>query len=177
MERTADGKVLSMMDDAIRFELVLGTRGRSGEQFDIWQAVYSPVGEDGYPQPILDPRTGAIDHKVAEYWKEHYDLDYIMQRDWKTLGPKLIGKLHFAVGDNDSYYLDRAVRLTEKFLETTKDPGKGPYFAGDFDYGHLQPHGYSGDPKIPLNNRFMALMQEWMLKTAPSGADIKSWRY
>jgi hypothetical protein len=177
MERTADGKVLSMMDDAIRFELVLGTKGRSGEQFDIWQAVYSPVGDDGYPQLILDPRTGAIDHKVAEYWKEHYDLDYIMQRDWKTLGPKLIGKLHFAVGDNDSYYLDRAVRLTEKFLETTKDPGKGPYFAGDFDYGHLQPHGYSGDPKIPLNNRFMMLMSDWMLKTAPAGADVKSWRY
>jgi hypothetical protein len=176
MERTADGKVLSMMDDAVRFELVLGTRGRSGEQFDIWQAVYSPVGEDGYPQLIIDPRTGAIDHKVAGYWKEHYDLDYIMQRDWKTLGPKLIGKLHFAVGDNDSYYLDRAVRLTEKFLETTKDPGKGPYYGGDFDYGHLQPHGYSGDPKIPLNNRFMTLMAEWMLKTAPSGAD-KSWRY
>jgi Putative esterase len=177
MERTADGKVLSMMDDAIRFELVLGTKGRSGEQFDIWQAVYSPVGADGYPQLILDPRTGAIDRKVAEYWKEHYDFDYIMQRDWKTLGPKLVGKLHFAVGDNDSYYLDRAVRLTEKFLETTKDAGKGPYYGGDFDYGHLQPHGYSGDPKIPLNNRFMTLMSEWMLKTAPAGADVKSWRY
>jgi hypothetical protein len=177
MERTADGKVLSMMDDAIRFELVLGTRGRSGEQFDIWQAVYSPMDKDGYPQLILDPRTGEIDHKVADYWKEHYDLDYIMQRDWKTLGSKLIGKLHFAVGDNDSYYLDRAVRLTEKFLESTKEPGKGPYYGGDFDYGHLQPHGYSGDPKIPLNNRFMTLMNEWMVKTAPAGADTKSWRY
>jgi hypothetical protein len=177
MERTADGKVLSMMDDAIRFELVLGTRARSGEQFDIWQAVYSPVGEDGYPQLIIDPRTGAIDHRVAEYWKERYDLNSIMQRDWKTLGPKLVGKLHFAVGDNDSYYLDRAVRLTEKFLESTKDPGKGPYYAGDFDYGHLQPHGYSGDPKIPLNQRIMPLMMEWMLKTAPPGADVRSWRY
>ena len=177
MERTADGKVLSMMDDAIRFELVLGTHGRSGEQFDIWQAVYSPVGEDGYPQLIIDPLTGAIDHRVAEYWKQHFDLDYIMQRDWKTLGPKLVGKLHFAVGDNDSYYLDRAVRLTEKFLETTKDPGKGPYFAGDFDYGHLQPHGYSGDPKTPLNNRVLTQMSDWILKTAPEGADVKSWRY
>jgi len=177
MERTADGKVLSMMDDAIRFELVLGTKGRSGEQFDIWQAVYSPEGDDGYPRLILDPRTGAIDHKVADYWKEHYDLDSIMQRDWKTLGPKLIGKLHFAVGDNDSYYLDRAVRLTEKFLESTKDPGKGPYYGGDFDYGHLAPHGYTGDPKIPLNDRFLALMMSWMLKTAPPGADVASWRY
>ena len=177
MERTADGKVTSDMDDAIRFELVLGTKGRSGEQFDIWQAVYSPVGEDGYPQLILDPRTGAIDHKVADYWKEHYDLDYIMQRDWKTLGPKLVGKLHFAVGDNDSYYLDRAVRLTQGFLDSTKEPGKGPYFGGDFEYGHLAPHCYSGDPKVPLNNRIMPQALEWMLKTAPNGADVRSWRY
>jgi hypothetical protein len=177
MERTADGKVLSMMDEAIRFELVLGARGRSGEQFDIWQAVYSPVGEDGYPKLILDPRTGAIDHQVADYWKEHYDLDYIMQRDWKTLGPKLVGKLHFAVGDNDSYYLDRAVRLTERFLESTRELGKGPYYAGDFDYGRLQPHGYTGDPKTPLNQRFLALMMEHMLKTAPAGADVRSWQY
>ena len=151
MERTADGRVLSVMEDAIRFELVLGAKGRSGEQFDIWQAVYSPVGEDGYPQLIIDPRTGAIDHKVAEYWKEHYDLDYIMQRDWKTLGPKLVGKLHFAVGDNDSYYLDRAVRLTEKFLESTKDLTKGPYYAGDFDYGPGMPHCYTGNPHVPMS--------------------------
>ncbi len=66
MERTADGKVLSMMDDAIRYELVIGTKGRSGEQFDIWQAVYSQVGEDGYPHPILNPRTGYTDHRVPE---------------------------------------------------------------------------------------------------------------
>ncbi len=177
MERTAEGKVLSMMDDAIRFELVLGNKGRSGEQFDIWQAVYSPVGEDGYPQPIFDPRTGEINHQVADYWKQRYDLDYILQRDWKTLGPKLVGKMHFAVGDNDSYYLDRAVRLTEKFLESTKDPGKGPYFAGDFDYGHLQPHCYAGDTKVPLINRVMSSWQDWILKTAPPEGDVKSWRY
>ena len=51
------------------YELALGDHGRSGEQFDIWQAVYSPVGEDGYPQPIFNKETGEIDHKVAEYWQ------------------------------------------------------------------------------------------------------------
>ncbi|MGA3016621.1 MAG: alpha/beta hydrolase-fold protein [Bryobacteraceae bacterium] len=184
MERTADGRVLSVMEDAVRFELVLGTKGRSGEQFDIWQAVYSPVGEDGYPKLILDPRTGAIDHQVAEYWKEHYDLNHIMQRDWKTLGPKLAGKLHFAVGDADSYYLDRAVRLTEEFLESTKDLAKGPYYAGDFDYGPGMPHCYTGNPHVPMsvsgptiNQRLMPLMMDHMISTAPPGADTRSWRY
>ncbi|MGO9257291.1 MAG: alpha/beta hydrolase-fold protein [Bryobacteraceae bacterium] len=184
MEREPDGKVLSVMEDAIRFELVLGTKGRSAEQFDIWQAVYSPVGADGYPAPILDPRTGTIDHQVAGYWKQHYDLVNILQRDWKTLGPKLVGKLHFAVGTGDNYYLNLAVKRAEKFLESTKEPGKGPYYGGSFDYGPGMPHGYTGDPTLPMsvssrtvNQRLMPVMMEFMLKVAPEGADVKSWRY
>ena len=74
-------------------ELVLGTHSRSGGQWDIWEAVFSPVGADGYPQRIYDKRTGVIDKKVAAYWREHYDLVHIMRRDWATLGPKLQGKL------------------------------------------------------------------------------------
>lgn len=184
MMRESDGTISSDMDDALRLELVLGTRGRSAEQFDIWQAVYSPVGEDGYPALIINPVTGVIDHKVAAYWKEHYDLDYIMQRDWKTLGPKLIGKLHFAVGELDTYYLERAVHLTQQFLETTREPGKGPYADATFDFGPGRPHGYSGDIFLPapvasgtLHQRMMPVMLEHMLKTAPAGADTKSWRY
>jgi hypothetical protein len=184
MMRESSGVISSDMDDAIRFELVLGTRGRSAEQFDIWQAVYSPVGEDGYPALIIDPRTGAIDHKVAEYWKEHYDLDYIMQRDWKTLGPKLVGKLHFAVGELDTYYLERAVHLTQQFLDSTREPGKGPFADATFDFGPGRPHGYSGDIFLPaavasgtMHQRMMPVMMERMLKTAPAGADTKSWRY
>ena len=77
-----------------RLELVLGTKSRSGEQWDIWEAVYSPVGADGYPKRIWDKRTGVIDPEVAAYWREHYDLGYILQRDWdKGLGTKLEGKL------------------------------------------------------------------------------------
>ncbi len=184
MARDANGTITSDMDDALRLELVVGTRGRSAEQFDIWQAVYSPVGQDGYPALIIDPRTGAIDHKVAAYWKEHYDLDYIMQRDWKTLGPKLAGKLHFAVGELDTYYLERAVHLTEQFLDSTREPAKAPYADATFDFGPGRPHGYTGDIFLPapvasgtLQQRMMPVMMEHMLKTAPAGADTKSWRY
>jgi hypothetical protein len=183
-DRETDGMLVATMQDDARMEAALGSRGRSTEQLDIWQAVYSPVGSDGYPQPIFDKATGTIDHQVAEYWKEHYDLRYIMERAWKTLGPKLVGKLHIKVGTRDTYYLDRAVHLLESFLESTKDPGKGPYYGGDFDYGPDQPHCYSGDPTVPvkisrltINQRFMPQMEAWMLKTAPKGADVKSWRY
>ena len=184
MMREGSGTISSDMDDALRFELALGTRGRSGEQFDIWQAVYSPVGEDGYPAPIINPLTGAIDHKVAAYWKEHYDLDAIMQRDWKTLGPKLAGKLHFAVGELDTYYLERAVHLAQDFLDSTREPGKGPYADATFDFGPGRPHGYTGDSFLPqavangtLQQRMLPVITEHMLKTAPEGSDTKSWRY
>ncbi len=54
-------------------ELAQGDHSRSGGQYDIWQAVFGPVGADGYPKPIFDKVTGDIDPTVAAYWHEHYD--------------------------------------------------------------------------------------------------------
>ena len=83
-------------------------------------------GRMGIRRPIFDKETGAIDHKVAEYWKEHYDLNAILQRDWATLGPKLQGKIHLYVGSADTYFLNDAVYLMEDFLKTTgTTPGMG----------------------------------------------------
>ena len=58
------GHVDTTIRDMNTLELVLGTNGRSGGQWDIWQAVYSPVGANGYPKPIWDKRTGVIDRDV-----------------------------------------------------------------------------------------------------------------
>ena len=178
--RRPDGTVTSTMDGVNRYELVLGTHGRSAEQLDIWQAVFSPAGDDGYPKPIWDPSTGAIDHDVAAYWREHYDLRYILERDWKTLGPQLVGKLHITVGTRDTYYLDNAVRLMEDFLKHTNNP----YYAGDFEYGPHQPHCFTGNPDkdslvglFDVNQRILPKAAAWMEKSAPQGADTSSWKY
>jgi hypothetical protein len=173
--RQPDGLILSTMEQMNRYELVQGTHGRSGEQFDIWQAVFSSVGDDGYPKPIFNKRTGEIDHDVAKYWKEHYDLSAIMQRDWKTLGPKLAGKLHLYVGEADTFYLDRAVHLLKDFLESTTDP----YYHGTFEFGVRKPHCYPGefDPAVGFNQHYWAEMVKHMEETAPAGADLKSWNY
>ena len=96
------------------FELVCGTKGRSGRQMDIWSAVYGPVGEDGYYKPLFDKYTGVIDREVALYWKENYDLLYFLQKNWADVGLKLIDKLHIYTGDMDTYYLDKAVVLLEE---------------------------------------------------------------
>jgi hypothetical protein len=174
------GRTLITMQGVNQYELALGSRGRSGEQFDIWQAVYSPVGKDGYPQPIFDKETGVIDPAVAAYWKEHYDLSAILQRDWATLGPKLQGKLNVYVGSADTYFLTDAVYYLEGFLKTTTNP---PY-GGEVKYGDRAEHCWNGDPNLPnylsrlhYHTMYLPKILERMKKTAPPGADLTSWRY
>ncbi|MEL6275025.1 MAG: alpha/beta hydrolase-fold protein, partial [Bacteroidota bacterium] len=100
------GNVSSTLREMNQRELALGDQSRSGQQWDIWEAVYSPVGDNGYPKPIWDKQTGEIDKEVAKYWQENFDLTHILQRDWATLGPKLKGKLNIYCGDMDNYYLN-----------------------------------------------------------------------
>ena len=41
--------------------------------------------------------------QVAEYWREHFDLSHIVERDWATLRAKLDGKMHVYCGTMDNY--------------------------------------------------------------------------
>ncbi len=174
------GHVSTTIEAMNRLELVLGEKGRSGGQWDIWQAVYSPVGVDGYPKPIFDKRTGVIDRDVANYWREHYDLGHILKRDWAKIGPKLRGKIHIYVGEADNYYLNNAVYLVEDFLKSTKTP---PY-EGVVDYEPRAEHCWNGDHTQPnaisrlrYAQLFAPKIVARILATAPPGADVKSWRY
>ncbi len=174
------GEIDLTLKDYNHLELVLGTHSRSGDQYDIWEAVYSPNGPDGYPKRIWDKLTGEIDHEVAEYWRENYDLRYIMERDWRTLGPKLEGKIHIYVGDMDNYYLNNAVYLTEEFLESTSNP----YYGGVVDYGDRAEHCWNGDHDNPnhisrlrYNTMYVPRILERIEAAAPPGADLTSWRY
>jgi hypothetical protein len=174
------GHVWNSMYTLNRLEAVLGSRNRSGQQFDIWEATYSPLGEDGYPRCLWNKETGEIDPEVAAYWRENYDLRHILERDWATLGPKLEGKLHIYVGDMDNWYLNNAVYLTEAFLEGTTDP----YYAGEVDYGDRAEHCWNGDHDNPnaisrlrYNTMYLPRILERLEQAAPEGADLTSWRY
>jgi hypothetical protein len=160
-------------------ELVLGTKDRSGGQWAIWEAVFSPVADDGYPKPVWDKRTGVIDPVVAAYWKEHYDLGHIMARDWERLGPLLRGKLSLYAGLSDNYFLNDAVYLVEEFLKTAKPPADAVV-----DYGARDEHCRSGDhttingvSRLTYMERFTPKLVAGFLKRAPKGADVTSWRY
>jgi hypothetical protein len=179
-DRHGDGEVTAEMAQVNHYELALGTHGRSGEQYDVWQAVFSPAGADGYPRPIYDKLTGAIDKQTVQYWHDHYDLDAILMRDWPTLGPRLEGKLHVAVGLSDTYYLNNAVHLLQQNLEKTQHP----HSDATFDYGPWAPHCFTGTTPdwdeshgLDLEERVLPVMVKHMLATAPDGADVQSWRY
>jgi hypothetical protein len=178
-ERDYLGRLRSTVEQQNLKELVLGTHSRSGGQWDIWEAVFSPVGSDGYPARIWDKATGAIDAKIAQYWREHFDIGHILRRDWATLGPKLRGKLTINVGLSDNFYLNNAVYLVEDFLKTAKPPADA-----SIDYGARDEHCWSGDhstfngvSRLTVNARSIKKLADHWSRTAPPGADVTTWKY
>jgi hypothetical protein len=173
------GEVFATQRDENYMELTQGDRSRSGGQYDIWQAVFGPVGTDGYPKPIFDKVTGDIDPTVAAYWREHYDLSNIIARDWATLAPKLKGKIHVYVGSGDNYYLTDSVYFAQERLESLE-----PKYEGTVAYGDRAEHCWNGDPKQPnaysrlhYDYQYLPLILQRISASAPKGADLKSWRY
>ena len=162
-DRSTDGIMRLTYQQRNHYELVRGSKGRSGEQIDIFQAVFGPIGDDGYFKPLFDKRSGEIDREVAEYWRENYDLRHYLEKNWTSLGPKLEGKIHIYTGDMDTY-----VKLMEDFLEQTTNP----YYGGVVEYGDGQPHCWG-----PERRELLRLMAEHVKEHAPKGANLKAWEY
>jgi hypothetical protein len=174
------GHLNTMVKDMNHRELAIGTNSRSGDQWDIWEAVYSPVGKNGYPERIFDKYTGEINKQVAAYWKENYDLVHIIQRDWPKIGNKLAGKIHIYVGDMDNYYLNNAVYTAEDMIKKLDNPKCNC----EVDYGDRAEHCWNGDHTQPnyisrlrYHRMFITKWAEEVKGRAPAGVDLKSWRY
>lgn len=126
--RDTSGNIRWTIEDENHWELAMGGMDAlSLGQWAIWEAVYGPVGEDGYPERVWDPITGDINKDVVAYWQEHSDLNYYLQQNWAELGPKLVGKIHLRGGDMDNYYLNLAQYMVGDFLDSTTDPAYGGY--------------------------------------------------
>jgi len=166
--RKPDGNITTMMKDENWYELAVGDHSRSGGQWDIWQATYGPVGADGYPAPIWNKKTGVIDKKVAEYWKQHYDLRNILEANWSTLGPKVANKINVYVGDADTYFLNMGVHKLDEFLKQATNPKP----TGEIVFQPMAPHCWG-----PGLQEVIPKMTAHMERYTPPGADLKSWRY
>ena len=171
LSRDRDGQVTSTVQAESQLEDVLGSHGRSGQQLEAWEAVYGPVGEDGYPKPLWNKSSGKIDHSVADYMREHgYDLTEYLRRNWAKLGPSLVGKIHINVGDMDTYYLNLACYDLQKFLESTTDP----YYAGEFKFGRPEKgHGWQS----ATQENMIRIMAAHVSANAPADANLKQWHY
>jgi hypothetical protein len=171
MRRTTEGQVNITVRDLSLWEAVLGSHGRSGYQFEAWEAIYGPIGDDGYPVPLWNKETGEIDHTVANYMRDNgYDLLEYSKRNWQTLGPKIVGKLHFFCGDMDNYYLNLAVYDYQDFLKKTADP----HYEAEFTFGRpMKGHGWHAFYWAEMLNR----MATYVKSTAPPGEDSSSWNY
>ncbi|HMP28111.1 MAG TPA: alpha/beta hydrolase-fold protein [Saprospiraceae bacterium] len=170
------GHVSTTLRHANQYELALGTKSRSGQQWDIWEATYSPMDKEGYPQRIWDKETGKINKEVAKYWKENFDLGHIIKRDWSKIGKSLEGKIHIYCGDMDNYYLNNAVYLVEEILNETKNP----YYKGEVTYGDRAEHCWNGDPTLPnhvtrlrYNTMYLPRIIQRIKDSAPKGADLR----
>jgi hypothetical protein len=158
--QTEEGQPLLTVRQMSQLEAVLGSRARSGQQINAWDAAYGPVGADGYPRELWNKLTGKIDREVALYMRDHgYDLTYYLKQNWPRIGNDLAGKIHVYTGEMDNFYLNLAVYLMEDFLKSATDPRA----EAAFEYGRpMKPHGWQ-----PFTNaELVRMMAERMNKHA-----------
>lgn len=185
------GQTTATIEEMNRREIVLGPKSGSCGQWDIWEAVFSPQGDDGYPQRIWckDPALcgdnyGKIDKDVATYWKENFDLLYKMQSNWTVLKPKLDGKLHIFVGASDTFFLSNAVMDLEDWLVSLDDEGFEHEIVIGAHNGRGYEHcfnGFAPDGSLAPNSitrelylqKFLPQMAQRFVATAPDGANLE----
>jgi len=120
------GKDVAVVRQYTQQEMVLGYYGG---QFGSFNAVFSPKGPDGQPMKLFDTDTGRIDPFVQKAW-EKYDISRLLRDNWKTLGPKLRGKIHIVVGTADTFHLDEPTRLLDAELKKLGSDAKFEYLEG-----------------------------------------------
>lgn len=129
-----DGKVALHYRQFSDMEVVLG---RGGQLFS-FEAVFSPKGPDGKPRPLWDRATGTLDPAVALAW-QRYDIRLHLVTHWPQLAPRLAGKLHVYMGDQDTFYLEGATRLLREALQALGSDAVVELFPGRHHGNLLDP--------------------------------------
>lgn len=109
-----NGKDIASFEQFAKAERV---QGEFGGQIASFEWVWSPRGIDGRPMKLFDRDTGELDPYIEQAWQK-YDIRHIVESNWSTLGPKLLGKLHLVVGSEDTFHLEEALTMFCDFLKT-----------------------------------------------------------
>jgi hypothetical protein len=155
--RDLNGDVRFTIRHECQMENVMGlgdSYTMSGEQWGAWNATYGPRAADGRPAPLWDPKTGKINRELVEHWKK-YDLRLVLEQNWKTLGPKLRGKLTIWVGEADDYFLNNAVHMLDAFLSKADPP-----YEGKILYGPGKGHGWMAFSEREMIDQMAAAIEK-----------------
>jgi hypothetical protein len=154
--RAKDGETIFSIKREIMMENQMGRNASfaySGGQWGGWNAVFGPKLQDGSPSTIWDPLTGKIDQSIAAQWTQ-YDLRLYTEKNWKTLGPKLQGKLNIWMGDMDNFYLNNAMHLYQEMLNVQKEP------LSDAKFTWVRGAGHCDYEQVPMLEKIMTQMQQ-----------------
>jgi len=180
--RDALGHISTTLEDMNRRELVLGTKSRSGPA----------VGHLGGPSsrragPTATPSRSGTRRRVSSTLRSPptgrrtTTSGHILRRDWPKLGKDLEGKIHIYVGEADNYYLNNAVHLVDDFLQTTRKPvlrrPRSPTAAATNTAGNGDPTRPNALSRLRYHQMYAPKIVDRLLKTAPPGGDVTSWRY
>mmetsp|Transcript_8992 Transcript_8992/g.18165 ORF Transcript_8992/g.18165 Transcript_8992/m.18165 type:complete len:612 (-) Transcript_8992:97-1932(-) len=183
------GDIITTFREMNLRELALGENGLSCGQCDAWEATWSPIDENtGYAKRAYDKETGVIDKDVVEYWKK-MDLARVLVANWEELKDHVNGKLHFAAGGSDSFYLNNGIYDFQRLLEDSVGKDHGVTFTYGAHDGLGMQHcfrGYEYDAngKVQPNSITRLtyvqdvvprMVASWV-ENAPDDADL-SWRY
>ena len=155
--RDLNGDVRFTIRHECQMENVMGLGNSytmSGEQWGAWNSTYGPRAADGRPAPLWDPKTGKINREIVEHWKK-YDLRLVLEENWKTLGPKLRGKLTIWVGEADDYFLNNAVHMLDAFLSKADPP-----YEGKILYGPGKGHGWRAFSEHEMMDQMAAAIEK-----------------
>lgn len=111
------GKCIMTVEQECTGEDLLAPDNTSGQQWDSWFAAWGPRNPKGHPEALYDPKTGVINHTVADQYKK-YDIAEQLRNRPQEIGQLLRERVHLAVGTADNFYLNEAVRLLQ--IELTK---------------------------------------------------------
>ncbi|MBN1939600.1 MAG: hypothetical protein JW843_08435 [Candidatus Aminicenantes bacterium] len=160
-ERDTSGNLIYTQEQENLYEEAIGDRFRSGGQWAVWNALFAPVAEDGYPKPLWDPVTGRIDKETVAWAGERYDLRRYLEKRWPEIGQMLAGKIRVFCGRMDNFYLNEACYLLQDALEKLS----GPPYGGEFRYGDRGGHGWS-----PFRgDELLRAMGAQVARSAPGG--------
>ncbi len=160
--RDAFDRVCMNNRDEIIMEWVLSPAGLSGEQWDAWCAMWSPIDSiTGHPRRLVDAATGAIDPVVVEAWST-YDLARRLRRDPEAMLPLWRERVHLVCGDRDNFYLERAVDRVRVTLAELPGAGAAADPATVPGYVELLQRADHGTASALSSLRFYPEMRRWI---------------